>query len=688
MFLELEKVYITKLKTVLQSNWLFVLLFVVLILFLFVRINFCDEKSLFDINNNHFILEVRDYKLSDEYIKLTLCSDECIIGNYYFKNVNEVKNIKYGSKVEVKGNLVLPSNNTVPKSFSYKEYLNNKNIYYLININTITVLSNDVNFIYDIKNFIDDRISSFDKNGYVRAFILGVNDYIDDDVYERYTFIGVTHLFALSGMHISFIVVVLNKLFKKLGKYKYLVIDVILIIYGLVLYFPASLKRTICFYVLNSFFKIFNIKISTIKVLLLSLCFLIFVDYKIIYDIGFIYSFIIVGGIIYSNELLQSDSKIKASFKLAIIVFLFSLPISLYYFYSINVLSILYNVFYIFFVSNLVYPISLIVFFIPKLYFLFEYLILFLEWLTSILRYVDFAVIWMDFNLFEFIIWYLILILYIKFRKTFLLILLLMVLLIDYLIPYFDSHSYVYYFDLGKGDSSLIIAPNRSDVIMIDTGGVRGRSVLDPVISYFKSLGIKKIDSLVLTHGDYDHMGEAINLVKNIDVGKVIFNCGEFNELENTLIKVLDKKKIPYYSCSKELNIDNNKLCFLNNKDYGNENDNSNVIYTELNNHKFLFMGDAGVEVEEDLTEKYNLKDIDILKVGHHGSKTSSSKNFIDEIEPKYSIISVGKNNRYGHPNKEVLNILKDSKVYRTDQDGSVMFKIKSNKLEIGICEP
>jgi len=99
-------------------------------------------------------------------------------------------------------------------------------------------------------------------------------------------------------------------------------------------------------------------------------------------------------------------------------------------------------------------------------------------------------------------------------------------------------------------------------------------------------------------------MGEAINLVETFEVEKVIFNCGEFNELEEDLIKILDKKKIPYDSCIKELNIDDNKLYFLNNKDYDNENDNSSIIYTELNNHKFLFMGDAGVEVEENLIEK------------------------------------------------------------------------------------
>ena len=183
-------------------------------------------------------------------------------------------------------------------------------------------------------------------------------------------------------------------------------------------------------------------------------------------------------------------------------------------------------------------------------------------------------------------------------------------------------------------------------------------------------------------------MGEVINLVNDFKVDNVIFNCGEYNDLENELINVLDKKHIEYYSCIKELNIDEYKLQFLNTVEYDNENDNSSVIYLNYNNYKFLFMGDASTEREKNILEKYNLKDVDFLKVGHHGSKTSSSKDFIDEVNPKYSVISVGKNNRYCHPNKEVLKNLEDSKIYRTDQDGSIMFKIKNNKLKIEICSP
>ena len=180
-------------------------------------------------------------------------------------------------------------------------------------------------------------------------------------------------------------------------------------------------------------------------------------------------------------------------------------------------------------------------------------------------------------------------------------------------------------------------------------------------------------------HGDYDHMGEAINLVEKYKVKKIIFNCGNHNDLEKRLIKILNKKKIKYYTCVEKVE----NLYFLQTKIFNNENDNSNVIYTEINNYKFMFMGDASIITEKELLKEYNLTELDVLKVGHHGSKTSSSKEFIDEINPKYSIISVGKDNRYGHPNKEVLNNLKDSIIYRTDQDGSVIIKIKDNRLMI-----
>ena len=165
---------------------------------------------------------------------------------------------------------------------------------------------------------------------------------------------------------------------------------------------------------------------------------------------------------------------------------------------------------------------------------------------------------------------------------------------------------------------------------------------------------------------------ELINNEINRKVKSYSINRNDLNSYYNVGKLLLDAGNQYGESIIKELNIDDNKLYFLQTKEYENENDNSNVIYTELNGYKFMFMGDAGVDKEKDILDKYNLSSVDVLKVGHHGSKTSSSKEFINEINPKNSIISVGKNNRYGHPKESVLNTLKNSKIHRTDRDRSI----------------
>ena len=173
-------------------------------------------------------------------------------------------------------------------------------------------------------------------------------------------------------------------------------------------------------------------------------------------------------------------------------------------------------------------------------------------------------------------------------------------------------------------------------------------------------------------------MGASHELIKSYNVGKIIINSYEDNELEKKLKNV-------YHFNKNTLKINNYTFYFLNtaNRD---ENEDSLIIYTKLNNYKFLFMGDASVNNEEYLLNTYNLNNIDFLKVGHHGSNTSSSKKFIDAIKPKNSLISVGKNNFYGHPSKEILNNLKNSNIYRTDINGGIEIVLYNKKYQIKIC--
>ena len=239
--------------------------------------------------------------------------------------------------------------------------------------------------------------------------------------------------------------------------------------------------------------------------------------------------------------------------------------------------------------------------------------------------------------------------------------------------------------DVGEADSILIKYPYNQGNILVDTGR-NNYTMTNGIIPYLKSAGVRKIHHLIISHGDLDHIGGALSLINNYNVENIILNKGDYSELEIELINNFNDINIT--DDIDKIKLGNRYMYFLNNKVYNNENDNSNVIYFEYLKYKFLFMGDSSITTEKEILNKYNLFDIDVLKVGHHGSKTSSSKEFISEINPKYSIISVGKNNRYGHPNKEVLNNLDNSKIYRTDKDGSIMFKIKNNKLKVETCSP
>ena len=374
---------------------------------------------------------------------------------------------------------------------------------------------------------------------------------------------------------------------------------------------------------------------------------------------------------------------------MSLICFLASVPILSFYFYKINLLTIVFNMIFIPLVSYLIFPLGLITFFLYPLDNIYMFFINLLEGLSGFFQNINFlSFVIAKPNVFVILIYYIILFLSIK-RSRKLLIIYFMVLLININIKYFIRDVSVTFLDVGQGDSSVIILPF-GKTILIDTGGLylSGYNISkNKTVPYLNSLGISKIDLLILTHGDYDHIGDAINLLNEIKVDEVLFNNDSFNDNENKIIKVLDKKNIKYSKNSWDLKKIED-LYFLNTKMYDNENDNSNVIYTELDGYKFIFMADAGIDKEKDILDKYNISGIDVLKIGHHGSKTSSSKYFINEIKPKYSIISVGENNRYGHPNNEVLKNLANSKIYRTDLDGSIVFRIKNDKLKIETCAP
>ena len=675
------------------------LLFSVLIfIYVFYITNNNIYKTKYKITDNRIEGYINNIQISDSKTEIELIGKEKVLINYYDTDLD----LKLGDYILVEGTFKIPSVNTNFNLFNYNKYLKSKKIYYIFKASKITKIKNNNKLKYKIKNKIIDRIDKIDNN-YLYTFILGDNSYIEDDIKLSYRNNGISHLFSISGMHItflsSFLLIILNKLLKN----KYIINIIIfsfLIFYIFLTNFTPSVIRATFLFIMLSINKLFNLKLNPLISVLIILDLMLLKNPYYIYNMGFVLSFLVsISLIIFGKITNNYKNYFVKIFMISLISFLISIPIIINNNNEINLLSPLINVIFVPLISIIIFPLSLLTFVFKVLN---PVLKIFSDIEEKIIMFLNniniFTIILNEINIFFIILYYILIIFVIKKlinKKYKFLLLIFALLLFHNNINYLNKNFNITMIDVGQGDSILIEFPNNKGNIIIDTGGIVSYDnkntyslASNTIIPYLKSIGVKKIDYLILTHGDFDHMGEAINLVENFNVEKVIFNCGPYNELESELIKVLDKKHIKYYSCIKELNIDNNKLNFLQTKEYDNENDNSNVIYTELGGYKFMFMGDASSTTEHEILSKYNLPDIDVLKVGHHGSKTSSSQEFISEINPKYSVISVGKNNRYGHPNKEVLDNLKDSKAYRTDIDGSIMFKIKNNKLRIDTCCP
>ncbi|SHI96849.1 competence protein ComEC [Clostridium cavendishii DSM 21758] len=235
----------------------------------------------------------------------------------------------------------------------------------------------------------------------------------------------------------------------------------------------------------------------------------------------------------------------------------------------------------------------------------------------------------------------------------------------------------VHYFDVGQGDSMLVQVNNKN--LLIDAGTSEAK---DELIKDIKELNIKKLDYVIATHPHEDHIGSMDDIIKTFDIGKfyapkVTTNTKTFQnmitELKNKGLKIntINSNSKPDI----DLGADTKFEVFApNSEKYENLNNYSPIIKITYKNNSFLFTGDAErISEKEVLDKNLNVK-ADVLKLGHHGSKTSTSKDFFNAVNPKIAIISVAKKNDYGHPNKETINLLNKSgiKYYMTSDEGTI----------------
>ncbi len=669
--------YLQKLKVILQSKYFYLFLLIFITIYIFITTILIKYETNLD---NSDVLEgyIIDINYQEDKISFVLKVDnEKVNCTFYTK---EKFTDLLGKKVIVTGKIKELKNNTIPNTFNYKKYLYRNHIYLSYSILNIKVIGKE-NIFYKIKNKIINRINASDSKikPYFNLFILGDKNYLDSELYNTYRSNGIWHLFAISGMHISLIILIMNKLLNKL-KGKTIIIMLTLFYFMFLTGFSASVMRATIFYILKNILDLLNIKLDNQKILFLTAFIILIYNPFMIFNSGFQYSFLITLAIMLKSSSITGNYVIKI-FKISLLSFIVSMPITINLNYEINLLSIFLNIFYVPLISLIIFPLSILTFLIPFLAPILKIFILLLEVTNNLLIKLGINIVVPKMPFLFIIFYYLILLLYYRFKRKKFLYLLGALISINYFLPKLDNNYYVYFLDVGQGDSSVFISPRKNEVIMIDTGGAVNSDyhVSDNVILFLKSLGINKIDLLIITHGDADHGKEALNYLEKFKIKNIILNNNKKNSLETFIEKegnVVKNYKSKYFN-------------FQNINDYlsDDENYSSIITYMNINNYNFLMMGDAPKEIENKLISDYNLQ-VNFLKIGHHGSNTSTGENFIEKIQPDISIISVGQNNRYGHPKEEVLKTLKNYKLYRTDLNGTIRVKIYKNQYKLKTYAP
>ena len=252
------------------------------------------------------------------------------------------------------------------------------------------------------------------------------------------------------------------------------------------------------------------------------------------------------------------------------------------------------------------------------------------------------------------------------------------IIIISIFIPS-DKNNYlsIHTIDVGQGDSILIQTPNYKN-ILIDGGDESSHNI---VSSYLKKHGVKTIDYIIATHFDSDHIGGLDNIIDKFNVLNIYAPNYETDTLsyKNLITSCSNKKlNLQYLSSDDFINIEDNLNITVLSPSYIQEKNNLNSIVFKIDykNKSFLFTGDAESDNELDIINSYNLNDIDFLKIGHHGSSSSTTSKFVKEIRPDVAVISCGYKNQYGHPHKSTLDTLEKNNVltYRTDILGNIVF--------------
>ena len=657
--------------------------------------------------------------------------------------VRSKSKLNFGDRIEAIANFKLPTKIRNSGGYDYSKYLKTLNVYITAEIQDASVLQElNVNFVVKASYIIRSKVKEFsnnhlasDKEGILNALIIGDESKISSKIEEQYKKAGMIHLLVVSGGHTVFLIMLLERLFKLFNvskkSSKYISI-IVIILYIFITGATPSIVRAGIACIIVKISEIIGRENDGYTTLFLVLLLILIKNPFYIYSLSLQLSFLGVLGIMMlytkiKQRLLFLPNFIADSLTLTTSAFLFVTPITIYNFNTMYLSGFISNIITlplsggIMMAGMVLFIISFIIpFIVPFFMKIVSGSIYLMNFLSEFFANMEFFSYYIITPSKVSIVFYYILVLYVfrekkdtsvlqekslilykrklvKVRKETISIVLIVIVIIFSLIKInIGKDLEISVIDVGHGDSILIETPCGKN-ILVDTGDyyTRGDTVYDSgertVAPYLLDKGIKIVDLLILTHFDSDHIGGYKSIVDVIDVKTLGISVNSTKkEKYKEIIDIAKKKNTKVKSVERgdtytfgDVVI---KILLPQKADkIENENNDSIVFLIEYENKKALFMGDLEKEGEEVLMSLEKDLEVDILKVGHHGSITSSSEEFIERTSPKIALISVG--NRFSSvPGKEVLKRFSSiyTKVYRTDKNGEIKVKMGEDTIKIG----
>ncbi|HEM4206564.1 TPA: DNA internalization-related competence protein ComEC/Rec2 [Streptococcus suis] len=599
-------------------------------------------------------------------------------------------------QLEVEAEISLPAGQRNFKGFDYQAYLKTQGIYRTVKITAIKKIVPVQSWnVFDwLSNWRRQALVYVKTNfpapmsHYMTGLLFGDLDSDFDQMSDLYSSLGIIHLFALSGMQVGFVIDKFRWILLRLGLTKETVDKLQIpfsLVYASLTGFSVSVVRSLVQKILGNLGlrKLDNFAVTVFVCLLILPRFLLTAGGVL----TFTYAFLLT---VFDFEDLGQVKKAAVE---SLSISLGILPVLMTYFYAFQPLSILLTFAFSFVFDVLLLPGLSVIFLLSP--------IVKITWVNGFFVFMEKIIVWVaDLGLrpwilgkpSELVLLLLLVSLFLLYdfhrRKKWLLGLSLVLALLFFITKH-PLENEVTVVDIGQGDS-IFLRDMRGRTVLIDVGGrvdfaakeawqerSRQANAERTLIPYLHSRGVDRIDSLVLTHTDTDHVGDVLEVAKQVQIGRIYVSPGSLTVPD--FVATLKEINVPVHvvEVGERLPIFDSYLEVLYPDGTGDGgNNDSIVLYGRLLKTNFLFTGDLE-QGELDLIESYPNLPVDVLKAGHHGSKGSSYPEFLDHIEAKIALVSAGENNRYKHPHQETLERFdsRNIQVYRTDQQGAIRFR-------------